>query len=131
MIPKALIPVFHVKDVTASVDYYTRVLGFKESFRYGTYAGLILGKCELHVTDPGEPRHVVGSGTAYMICDNVDEYFARLKATGAMLKNEPEDRPYGMRDFAVFDLDQNQLSFGCDLDASDSTDNWNAVSNFA
>jgi hypothetical protein len=34
------IPVFHVKDVDASVKFYTQVLGFTEAFRYGTYVGL-------------------------------------------------------------------------------------------
>jgi uncharacterized glyoxalase superfamily protein PhnB len=116
MIPMALVPVFHVKDVSASVDYYTQILGFTLSFRYGTYVGLKLGAFELHVTDPGEPRHVVGAGTAYMLCDEVDSYFFTLKAAGAKLKNHPENRVYGMRDFAVFDLDGNQLSFGCDAD---------------
>ena len=114
MTPRALVPVFFVADVTASVDYYTRLLGFTQSFRYGTYAGVKLGACELHVTDPGEPRHIVGSGTAYMICDHVDQYFAAIKAAGARLKSHPEDRIYGMRDFAILDLDGNQLSFGCD-----------------
>ena len=110
-----IIPIFYVTDVDAAVRYYTTVLGFAQSFRYGTYAGLTLGPCELHVTDPGEPRQIPGTGSGYLICDEVDAYFGRIKAAGARLKNEPADRPYGMRDFAVFDVDGNQLSFGCDL----------------
>ena len=113
---KALIPLFLVSDVDAAVLYYTRVQGFSESFRYGTYAGLQLGSCEIHLTDPGEPRHVVGAGTAYVICDEVEGYFGSIKAAGAKLKSEPADRMYGMRDFAVFDPDGNQLTFGCDIE---------------
>jgi uncharacterized glyoxalase superfamily protein PhnB len=113
---KALIPIFHVKDVDAAARYYTAVLQFSESFRYGTYLGLRLGPHELHITDPGEPRQVVGAGTAYVICDDVDEYFASIKVAGAKLKSEPGDRVYGMRDFAVFDPDGNQLTFGCDAE---------------
>ena len=114
MKPVALIPVFYVANVDAAVQYYTSVLGFKQSFRYGTYAGLKMGSCELHVTDPGEPRHIAGAGTAYLLCDEVDAYFSQVKAAGARLKTEPGDRMYGMRDFAVFDVDGNQISFGCD-----------------
>jgi uncharacterized glyoxalase superfamily protein PhnB len=115
--PKALIPIFYVADVDAAVRHYTAVLGFEQSFRYGTYAGVTLGGCELHLTDPGEERQIVGAGSAYLICEEVDVYFARIKMTGARLKNSPGDRAYGMRDFAVFDLDGNQITFGCDSDA--------------
>lgn len=112
----ALIPVFHVSNVDSAVEYYIQVLGFSLSFRYGTYAGMKLGDCELHLTDPGEPRAIIGAGTAYVICSEVDDYFASIKTAGANLKSEPSDRIYGMRDFGVFDLDGNQLTFGCDAD---------------
>ena len=112
----ALIPIFHVSDVDAAARYYTQVLGFSQSFRYGTYVGLRLGGYELHITDPGEPRQIPGAGTAYVICDEVDEYFHKLKKAGAKLKSKPADRMYGMRDFAVFDPDGNQLTFGRDTE---------------
>lgn len=111
---KTLIPIFYVKDVDAAVHYYTAALEFVQSFRYGTYAGLKIGSCELHVTDVGEARQIVGAGSAYLTCDGVDDYFLKIKAAGAHLKSEPADRVYGMRDFAVFDIDGNQLTFGCD-----------------
>lgn len=114
MPPTAIVPVFYVGDVDAAVSHYTDVLGFTLAFRYGTYAGVRLGSAELHLTDPGEPRQIAGAGTAYLLCDEVDAYFAKLKAAGARLKDAPEDRRYGMRDFAVFDPDGNQLIFGCD-----------------
>jgi uncharacterized glyoxalase superfamily protein PhnB len=96
---RAFIPIFHVQDVSAASEYYTRVLGFTETFRYGTYVWLI-----------------IGAGTAYVICDEIDAYFASIKAAGATPRSEPKDRIYGMRDFAVLDPDGNQLTFGCDLD---------------
>jgi uncharacterized glyoxalase superfamily protein PhnB len=113
---KALIPVFLVADVDVAQDFYTRVLGFTQEFRYGTYVGLRLGRHEIHLTDPGEPRHIVGAGTAYVICDEVDAYFATIVASGAKPKSEPANRMYGMRDFAILDPDGNQLSFGCDVE---------------
>jgi uncharacterized glyoxalase superfamily protein PhnB len=114
---RTLIPIFYVANVDAAVEHYTSVFGFTPFFRYGTYAGLKLGPCELHLTDPGEARQVAGAGSAYLICDEVDDYFRTLQAAGARLKNEPADRAYGMRDFAAFDLDGNQITFGCDTDA--------------
>ncbi len=108
------IPVFHVKDIDASARFYTQVLGFTQTFRMGTYVGLKLGDCELHISPPGEYQPHVGGGTAYIICDEVDEYYRQIKTAGAQPKNEPGDRMYGFRDFAVLDPDGNQLSFGCD-----------------
>ena len=42
MKPVSTIPVFHVSDIDASVRFYTTVLGFAQSFRYGTYVSLRL-----------------------------------------------------------------------------------------
>lgn len=64
MSPKALNTIVHMKDLEAVVRYYTGVLGLTDSFRYGTYAWLRLGSHELHITDPGEPRQIIGAGTA-------------------------------------------------------------------
>lgn len=109
-----IIPVFHVKDVDAATRFYTQVLGFVQSFRFGTYVGLKMGSCELHICPSGEHHRPPGVGNAYIICDEVDDYFAKIKAAGAVPKSEPRDAMYGMRDFVIFDPDGNQLSFGCD-----------------
>jgi len=112
--PISTIPVFHVSDVDSSVRFYTEVLGFSQAFRYGTYVGLKLGRCEIHICPPDDHDSRVGGGNAYIICDEVDEYFRKIRTAGATPTSEPGDRMYGMRDFAVHDPDGNQLSFGCD-----------------
>jgi uncharacterized glyoxalase superfamily protein PhnB len=114
MKPISAIPVFHVKDVDTSVRFYIEVLGFTQAFRYGTHVGLKLGKCEIHICPPDDHGPPAGGGNAYIICDEVDDCFGKIKAAGAKTKCEPADRMYGMRDFVVFDPDGNQLSFGCD-----------------
>ena len=114
MKPISTIPVFHVANVETSARFYTDVLGFVQAFRYGTYVGLKMGKCEIHICPPGDYGPRIGGGNAYIICDEVDDYFAEIKAAGAKPRSEPGDRMYGMRDFVIFDPDGNQLSFGCD-----------------
>lgn len=114
MEPISAIPVFQVSDIDASVRFYTQVLDFAQSFRYGTYVGLKLGKCEIHICPADDSGPRVGGGNAYIICDEVDGYFQKIKAAGARPTSEPGDRMYGMRDFVVRDPDGNQLSFGCD-----------------
>ena len=54
----------------------------------------------------------VGGGAAFFFCDEIDDYCNQIKRKGAIVKVEPENRPYGMRDFTVLDPDGNHLSFG-------------------
>jgi catechol 2,3-dioxygenase-like lactoylglutathione lyase family enzyme len=115
---QALIPVFYVADVVNAVDFHTRVLGFKQALRSGTYVGLGLGDLEMHITDPGEPRQIIGAGSAYVVCARVDRYFEQIALSGATAKSAPEDRAYGIRDFAVLDPDENQHTFGCCRESS-------------
>ena len=111
-----IVPIFHVRDVAAAAAYYTDTLGFSQSFRLKTYVGLELGSCELHVAEAAEGRQVVGAGNAYAFCQDIDGYYAALKAAGAHIRSELQERAYGMRDFSVVDLDGNQLTFGSELD---------------
>jgi hypothetical protein len=41
------------------------------------------------------------------------EHFQEIRRKGAIVKVEPERRPYGMTDFTVLDPDGNHLTFGC------------------
>ena len=56
----------------------------------------------------------VGGGTAYILCDEVDDYCAKIKKNGAIVKSDPKNYPYGMRDFMAIDPDGNHLAFGCE-----------------
>jgi len=43
---------------------------------------------------------------------DADALYGELKLRGARTLTEPKDYPYGMRNFHVTDLDDNQLCFG-------------------
>ena len=106
--------VFHVSNLDKSLAFYTEVLGLKKMFQYGAYAGLEMGHLLIFLSGPnqGGLKRAVGQGQIYAFCDEVDEYFQEVKAKGADIIDEPEDRPYDMRDFAIRDLDGNILTFG-------------------
>ena len=108
---KSSVAVFHVKDLSASVTHYKEVLGFTDDFKHEHYVGLKIGDAGLHLASGG--NRPVGASTAYFFCDEVDSYFAAIKAKGARIQAEPQDYFYGMRDFTVADPDGNHLSFGC------------------
>ena len=108
-------PVFQVSDLGRALKYYTEVLGFAEDFRVGDYAGVRNGEATIHLCAHGVHNRPVGAGTAYVFCDEVDEYCREIKKKGAIVKVEPEDRPYGVRDLCVVDPDGNHLNFGAEI----------------
>jgi len=110
-------PVFHVSDLDRAIRFYIDILGFTESFRFGSYLGLKHGEVGLHLTvgGGGDYRRPVGGGTVYIFCDSVDSYYERLVERGAQPSSTPSDSAYGMRDFVVHDPDGNQLSFGAEM----------------
>lgn len=106
-------PVLQVRSLDESLRYYTRVLGFAEDFRFGDYAGVTLGNVELHLCGHQIHERPVGGGAAAIVCDEIDTYCDEIRKLGALVKVEPADRPYGMKDFTVLDPDGNHLHFGC------------------
>lgn len=104
---------FHVSNLEASLGFYTRVLGFKERFRFGDYAGVEHGEVQIHLSGPKSTnKRAVGQGSIYIFCDDVDGYHAEIVAKGAVPQALPKDYEYGMRDFVVPDPDGNLVAFG-------------------
>ncbi len=104
---------FPVSDIEASLRYFIDVLGFSEDFRFGEYAGIKRDACCLHLSAHGNPNTgTPGSGSVYIFCNEVDDYFAEITERGAKTDSEPKDYEYGMRDFITRDPDGNQVSFG-------------------
>ena len=108
------VPYADALDVEASLKHYTGIFGFSEDFRFGDYAGIKLGDVRLHLSGHSVHERPVGGGTAYILCDEVDDYCAKIKKNGAIVKSDPKDYPYGMRDFMAVDPDGNHLAFGCE-----------------
>jgi len=105
--------VFTVSNLDASLRYYVDMLGFREDFRFGQYAGIAREECRIHLSQQGNPNaSQPGSGAVYIFCDEVDGYFAEITARGAQAVEAPKDYEYGMRDFFMRDPDGNQVSFG-------------------
>ncbi len=111
--------VFSVSDLTQAKSYYIDILGFELDFDFemGHYAGIKHGKALIHITAGDVLAERVGKGSVYIFCDEVDDYFAQVKANGANIMREPLDEPFMMRDFTVLDPDGNMITFGRPLNS--------------
>jgi len=104
---------FHVSNLNASIKYYTEILGFSESFRFGDYAGVKYEDIQIHLSGPkATNKKEIGQGSIYIFCDDVDSYFAEVQSKGARIQAEPKDYDYGMRDFVIEDPDCNLIGIG-------------------
>lgn len=101
-----------VDDILAAVDFYTKKLGFTLGFTWEdppTFAGVNLGEVQIFLSQ-GTPDPK-GCMVNFVVGD-ADELFEFQRANGVEVVEEPADRPYGLRDYAVRDLHGYILSFG-------------------
>jgi catechol 2,3-dioxygenase-like lactoylglutathione lyase family enzyme len=113
--------VFVVKDLRASVAYFRDALDFTVDFEYGEppfYAGLYRDAVSLHLQAASAATRPPGASALNVFVDDADAVHRELSARGARILGEPANRPYGLRDFSVADLDGNQLTFGSDAEAA-------------
>lgn len=57
-------------------------------------------------------RFATGRAVVYAVVDDVDAHHARAVAAGAIVEYDPVDQPYGSREWAAVDAEDNVWSFG-------------------
>ena len=104
-----------VDDLAASVDFYTRVLGFtKEHEEAVGYADLVNGAALISLHGRKKPRDPAlgraGQGVEITLdVDDVFTFYARVEATGWPLLNALTAQSWGQTDFRVADPDGYRL----------------------
>jgi catechol 2,3-dioxygenase-like lactoylglutathione lyase family enzyme len=112
-----VVPMIHVPDVRATVDWY-RDIGFMVIDTYGnereglSFAILSFGSSEVMFNQGGQPstRHR-REVDLYVYTDNVDDLYRRLKDRVEVVES-PHDTFYGMREFIFRDLNRFWVTFG-------------------
>ena len=111
--------VLAVRNLAASVDYYTRVLSMAIDFTAPGWAflsrglfQLMLGECAdaMPAGDTGDHSYFV-----YVTVDHIDEFHDELVRNGAALMQKLADKPWGMREFGVRTPDGHRIMFGQEL----------------
>jgi len=106
-------PVLHVPDVKAAAAFYRDVLGFTWDFGDASYAVVWRDNSAIHfVRDDGAPNGV----HLFQWVRDVDAYYREVRGRGAVVASEPADRPYGIREFGVQDLNGLGIVFRQDIE---------------
>ena len=107
------VPELPVGDVERAQQYYRDVLGF-----------------EIGWTDPEKDIGAVSRGNVaiffrrrqeafepavhWVFAQNIDATYEELRSSGARIVQPLEQKPWGLRQFTVEDLDRNRFYFHCD-----------------
>ena len=122
-------PVLPVADMAASLDYYCRVLGFREDWRWSSetasFGGngapslvyVFRGDFELFLAARPAPIHPVEIVVGVSTVEEVDRLNAEYAASGATIEEPATARPWGTYEMRVRDPDGHQLRMLTNLPA--------------
>jgi catechol 2,3-dioxygenase-like lactoylglutathione lyase family enzyme len=105
-------PILSVRDMSASLEFYTQKLGFKNMWEWGdpaTFASISRDGVTIYLAQGDQGQ----SGTwLYLVVNDVDAIHHELDAKGLAPLEPPRDRPWGMREMLVEDPDGHRLRIG-------------------
>lgn len=113
-------PVLHVHDIVASTEYYRDKLGFNVDFLYGdppTHAGVSRGEWTANMVSiqltkiPAEQDIIPATNLHIFVDTGLDMLFELYREQGVSIVSEPDDKPWGMREFTVKDINGHVLIF--------------------
>ena len=112
-----VIPILNVSDVSASLAFYTEVLGFEESWHWGhppTFGGVCSGDQEIQFCE-GSQGHP-GTWLAIWV-EDVDALYERYSASRVDIRQIPTTFEWGAREMNVADPDGHRIRFSTGTDA--------------
>ena len=108
--------VLAVNDLATSKRFYLEKLGFAEDFSVDGWAFLSRGACKLrlgHCPDAVPmTKNQDHSWFAYLHVRDAADLYEEIVRKGAEIWHRLEDKPWGMREFAVVTPDGHRIGFG-------------------
>ncbi|MBV9613405.1 MAG: VOC family protein [Acidobacteriaceae bacterium] len=107
-------PILGTRDIQPAIDFYTEKLGFKLAFRDKTdppnYVGFRREAVEIHMQFQFE--YEMAPIRLRFLVEDPDALFNEYRQRGVECSpNRVHDTPWGTREFALYDLDRNSLTF--------------------
>lgn len=110
------IPILPSRNLAKTLEFYHQ-LGFERAAEYETYAILCRDGIELHFSLFPEIIPTESYATCYLRVTNVDDWFQIFSYLSLPIEGIPrlgqlEDKPWGMREFYLIDLDGSLIRIG-------------------
>jgi hypothetical protein len=100
------VPILSVKNLDASLDYYTNKLGFLKNWGAPGFASVSRGKATVFLCQGGQGNE--GLWMSIFLRD-VDALHEEYKQSGALIVEPPMNFPWEHREMLVTDLDGHRL----------------------
>ena len=108
--------VLAVNDLEVSRRFYAEKLGFEETLRVDGWSFLKRGACNLRLGDCPDAQPISKaqdhSWFAYLHVQDAKGLFQELLAKNVEIWHRLEDKPWGMREFAIVTPDGHRIVFG-------------------
>jgi catechol 2,3-dioxygenase-like lactoylglutathione lyase family enzyme len=108
--------VLAVNDLDASRRFYTEKLGFKETLRVDGWSFLSRGACNLRLGHCPDAQPISKfqdhSWFAYLHVQDATSLFKELVGKNVEMWHRLDDKPWGMREFAIVTPDGHRIVFG-------------------
>jgi catechol 2,3-dioxygenase-like lactoylglutathione lyase family enzyme len=111
---ECVVPILNVKNFAASMDYYVGKLGFTKKWDWGTpptFGCVTRGNVEIFFCEGAQ-----GQAGMWMsiFMDDVDALHEEYEKSGAIIRLQPTNMPWGTREMNVEDPDGHRLRMGSD-----------------
>ncbi|MEU3169852.1 VOC family protein [Streptosporangium sp. NPDC006930] len=116
-------PVIFYSDVEKAIEWLIEAFGFEKRKVLNDDDGSVVhaelsfgeGVVQLAGTGDGRRHEPQGEGelrqSLYVFVDDVDEHYERAKAAGAVIRDKPDTRFYGDRNYTTEDLEGHHWVF--------------------
>ena len=102
-------PEMPASDLASALEYYEQRMGFRLAMRMTDYAIVERDGVAIHLFEDGARKHSpVG---LHIFTEDLDELFAELRDSGALITQTIEKKPWGNREFRVKDDFGNEIKF--------------------
>lgn len=110
----AISPKLPMRDKTATRNFYINKLGFQDFGDYDGYLMVEKDNIEIHFFEFTELDPKENYGQVYIRTDDIDKFYKSLldKKTSIHPNGQLQIKPWGQKEFALLDPDNNLLTFG-------------------
>ena len=111
----AVIPELPYPDVREAVDWLSRAFGFEERLQIGDHRAQLVYESGAVIAIRGDAP----GSTLLVRVDDANAHHARAAEAGAKIISEPEDYPYGERQYSAVDPGGHRWTFSESIDDVD------------